>query len=194
MRPLEVYWLREAILHFYERDSCVVSVKCTLDYLEAIGESGKPMQVELGVIDTSNKKVVDIGTLNPDPQYVGHVVVVTDTHLIDPSLDQVNDRGLSVPLFASMLPWTENPPSWKEDNKRCFLELGGPANWYYGPILMRYMARPGDKRYTTSPNWGRRDEKIRKQIVGEILRNRDKILAAQAELDEKQKTEPNALV
>jgi hypothetical protein len=170
MTPRDVAIIRALVLERYHPDSCAMTVKVLLEYMAAIGESGRPMTVEALIWREqwpAGTRAVQLGGHQPDrngQQGIGHVVVLTATHLIDPSLDQAArpKRGLDVgPVMLRMEPGT-----------RGALLEGKSASWRRGDsdLVIAYTGMPRDKAYTRSPNWGSRDRALRQQIVGAAIR------------------------
>lgn len=165
-----------------DKGACIAATRVAIEVLAHYGIAAKPLSVDLLVMNAASGVAAAEGrdwqnnvsggwTVAivrqqdvPPSKWGGHLVAVTADEIIDLSLPQANrpDRGIEV--TPSRLPLT--------GERRTGFLAGNEQMVYTDPggITLVYRARPRDRTYTTSPNWGARDRADRARIVGEIIR------------------------
>lgn len=172
-----------AIRAHYTAGSCIASTKIGLAVLAALGVEARPVVVQAAVgnrtwwdyitMRTPAAEIladpsawsVGLGVPNPGKDWHMHLVIVTARALVDLTLDQATrpSRGIRLaPMAFGLSP---------EERRR--LVTGQQLAFHddTGGGVVIYQARVGNRDYTTSANWGRRDAAMRHRIAGQILRH-----------------------
>jgi hypothetical protein len=165
--PLIVYCSREAVLKRYRPDSCIATTRVIVDVARHYGITVVPQPVSVCAFnakgaellqasvpleqwpdDAHSVGVTGVGPSNPGT-WNGHLIGLTDTHMLDGALDQMSRpaKGLCLAPLTARLP----PEGWAEDTGVKLEEAG---------ILLLY-GRLDNQEYRTSRNWSRRDPNVR---------------------------------
>lgn len=147
-------------------DSCVLVARITSEVLHYFGV---PHQVSTTECIIFNKAAWAMAAAGERPDngliYEGeecwtlaieeqkHVIVTTSTHLIDLSADQFDRPAKNLPMEPIVVEVGWNDEGW------CWLSDDDTG------MVVGYKLVPKNKWWSTSPNWGKRDEWVRRPII-----------------------------
>jgi hypothetical protein len=129
-------------MHTWTR--CIASTAITLDILESFGLEGHPWEVCLRLLRWPHHLEIGCYPVESDDGIGGHLVVLVDGFLVDPSFGQITDANPNVqvpPVFVGALLPPGAPLQSRYHFSTPFAEL-------------QYYARPMSKDFRTSLDWG----------------------------------------
>jgi hypothetical protein len=142
---------------------CIFASAVLQDVLRGLGYEAGVMRVECGIFpDDRNRLAVVLGRIREEGRrrsapgmWKGHLVAVTEGHLLDATIDQVNGtHGLAFePLVLSV------PPYWIKGGQAVFFSVADCS--------VRYTAYPNRGGFKSAPDFRpkRRRELVRKLLV-----------------------------
>ena len=168
--------VHDAARPVFREDSCIACTRITIEVCAYFGVPARPQPVKVAAWTARAWELKDTA-LPPDQwpreawstgiltgeqpsrpgRWNGHLVAVTATDLIDPSLSQLSrpDRGLHLAAAAFTI-----PPGW-QDGEQARITLGDGTVLVYIPVT--------NHGYRASPHWSRRSPTIRR-VVGAAIR------------------------
>lgn len=94
-----------------------------------------------------------LGNYDADGKWLGHLVVIVENTLIDPTIGQLNDTRSNIDF---------NPPALTSPVTESFLRGDEPLKFIYDGMFVYYMAYPEERTFETSKSWT--DQGFRTQL------------------------------
>jgi len=99
-----------------------------------------------------------LGNYDADGNWLGHLVVVVNGTLIDPSIGQLNDDRYQISF---------DPPALTMPASDAFLSAQEPLVFMLDGMLVAYFAYPDERTFETSRSWTNTDFRAQLKAIGE---------------------------
>lgn len=174
---------RPIILSQYRKDSCVASTRIGLGAFRRLGIPARPLPVEVAIFNPTMARLLREGThptlaladprawsvgAGPDDStplkpkgWKGHLVILTESFLVDLSLDQFARPERNLDLEPIALP---RPEGWPDEVKDW-------ATWRTDAGIEIMYRSIEDWRWRNSPDWRRKRDDLTAEIEEIILDN-----------------------